>query len=165
MAKSHAEVMAAIKASEGDLMTFHEICTSLHMRTQQCLNRAERAERPNSALSFRWEELIEQLQTDPNIAENMDDLPIQALSIATLAERIASDPAITPTAVQPNPMHSREWEIGRDDDYDEQATRLYDTTPSQSGSQATFDLETERSRPGSSGVLNSLRDSLRRAQN
>ena len=54
-AKGHAEVVAAIKASDGDLHAFHEICTSLHKRTQECLNRAERAERPNSALSFRWE--------------------------------------------------------------------------------------------------------------
>lgn len=51
-----------ISKEDGDLFTFHKACVQLHARTQECLSRAERAERPNSALSFRWEELIEQLQ-------------------------------------------------------------------------------------------------------
>ncbi|GAB7350092.1 hypothetical protein MBLNU459_g0759t1 [Dothideomycetes sp. NU459] len=51
-----------IAKDDGDLLTFHKACIQLHARTQECLSRAERAERPNSALSFRWEELIEQLQ-------------------------------------------------------------------------------------------------------
>jgi len=58
----------AIGQEDGDLLGFHNLCTKLHARTQECLSRAERAERPSSALSFRWEELIDQLQTNPTLA-------------------------------------------------------------------------------------------------
>jgi hypothetical protein len=51
-----------IQVSDGDLLRFHNICVSLHERTNDCLNRAERAERPSSTLSVKWEELVEQLQ-------------------------------------------------------------------------------------------------------
>jgi hypothetical protein len=61
---SEAENLAAqIGKEDGDLLIFHKICKSLDGQTKECLSRAERAERPNSALSFRWEELIDQLQT------------------------------------------------------------------------------------------------------
>ncbi|KAL1310562.1 hypothetical protein AAFC00_000841 [Neodothiora populina] len=52
----------AIGKEDGDLLSFHVLCTELSARTQECLSRAEKAERPNSSLSFRWEELIDQLQ-------------------------------------------------------------------------------------------------------
>ncbi|KAF2492343.1 hypothetical protein BU16DRAFT_110923 [Lophium mytilinum] len=52
-----------IQQSDGDLLRFHDICTSLHQRTADCLNRAERAERPCSSLSVKWEELVEQLES------------------------------------------------------------------------------------------------------
>lgn len=160
--KSHAEVMAAIRASEGDLMSFHEICTRLHKRTQECLNRAERAERPNSALSFRWDELIDQLQPNQNLA-NSDGLhtpPASALALDTLAETVAGDPSIIPS-----PAHHRQWDVTDADDEDNDfGTRLYDTTPSHSDSQAAFELGRTRDRPGSSGLVSNLRDSLRRAQ-
>ncbi|KAF2475514.1 uncharacterized protein BDR25DRAFT_103280 [Lindgomyces ingoldianus] len=51
-----------IQSTDGDLLRFHNICVSLHERTSDCLNRAERAERPSSSLSVKWEELVEQLQ-------------------------------------------------------------------------------------------------------
>ncbi|KAF2787902.1 hypothetical protein K505DRAFT_256705 [Melanomma pulvis-pyrius CBS 109.77] len=51
-----------IQTTDGDLLRFHTICVSLHERTNDCLNRAERAERPSSTLSVKWEELVEQLQ-------------------------------------------------------------------------------------------------------
>ncbi|KAF2201406.1 hypothetical protein GQ43DRAFT_38085 [Delitschia confertaspora ATCC 74209] len=51
-----------IKTTDGDLLRFHNICVNLHERTNDCLNRAERAERPSSSLSIKWEELVEQLQ-------------------------------------------------------------------------------------------------------
>lgn len=60
---SEAEGLAAqIGKEDGDLLTFHKLCTSLDAQTKECLSRAERAERPNSTLSFRWEELIDHLQ-------------------------------------------------------------------------------------------------------
>jgi hypothetical protein len=51
-----------IQAGDGDLLRFHNICVSLSERTKDCLNRAEPAERPSSALSIDWEELVEKLQ-------------------------------------------------------------------------------------------------------
>ncbi|KAF2748322.1 hypothetical protein M011DRAFT_457661 [Sporormia fimetaria CBS 119925] len=51
-----------IQTGDGDLLHFHNICVSLRERTNDCLNRAERAERPNSSLEVKWEELIDQFQ-------------------------------------------------------------------------------------------------------
>lgn len=51
-----------IQSTDGDLLRFHQICVALNERTSDCLNRAERAERPSSSLSVKWEELVEQLQ-------------------------------------------------------------------------------------------------------
>ncbi|KAF2683109.1 hypothetical protein K458DRAFT_305605 [Lentithecium fluviatile CBS 122367] len=51
-----------IQPTDGDLLRFHQICVALNERTSDCLNRAERAERPSSSLSVKWEELVEQLQ-------------------------------------------------------------------------------------------------------
>jgi hypothetical protein len=165
-ARSHAELIGAIRASEGDLMAFHEICVRLNKRTQECLNRAERAERPNSALSFRWDELIDQLRPNQN-AESGDELhtpPASAIALDTLAETVAGDPSIVPSSLYSS-SHPREWDISHTDDDDEDfGTRLYDTTPSHSGSQAAFEFGSTRDRPGSSGLVSSLHDSLRRAQ-
>lgn len=70
--KSKSDLLAAIRQSDGDVREFHEICVKLSARTQECLSRAERAERPHSALSFQWEELIDQLQS-PTETEAADD--------------------------------------------------------------------------------------------
>jgi hypothetical protein len=59
-----------IQATDGDLLKFHQICVSLHERTSDCLNRAERAERPSSTLSVKWEELVEQLQGSASFDSN-----------------------------------------------------------------------------------------------
>ncbi len=48
---------------EGDLLKFHRLCVDLQQRTEDCLSRAEQAERPNSRLSVKWEELVEHLDT------------------------------------------------------------------------------------------------------
>ncbi|KAI9692723.1 MAG: hypothetical protein M1820_009428 [Bogoriella megaspora] len=73
-----------ITAEDGDLLTFHGMCVELNGRTQQCLERAERAERPTSGSSLKWEELVESLET------------VQ-LGSSTLAERRKSSVA---TAIQ-----------------------------------------------------------------
>lgn len=164
-----SEVLHAIRASDGDLLAFHKTCTKLHHRTQECLNRAERAERPNSALSFRWEELIDQLQTNTQPTESAREVPSQ-ISFDTVVEQIASDPSILPPTSQPNisleamRARTREWDATADDD--EHATRLYDPTPPQSGSATAFDvsaMQRESHRPGSSGFGQSFHGSLRRA--
>ena len=164
-AKSHAEMIAAIKASESDLLAFHEICTTLHKRTQECLNRAERAERPNSALSFRWDELLDQLPSGTTVETGDDLATTQASSVDTLAERVASDPSIVPPPALQNPFRSREWDVIPDENEADFGTRLYDTTPSHSSSQVAYEFGSTRDRPGSSGMVNNLHDSLRRAQN
>ena len=179
--KSHAEVLAAIKASDGDLQAFHDICTTLHLRTQECLNRAERAERPNSALSFRWEELIGQLQTNngPGGGNGSSDDELTAAQVAARnlrAHDLHGIPGDRSTIIPGLPplseRHEREWDIDRASSPDESSTpdehanltRLYDPTPPQSSVQSTFEFGSTRDRPGSSGVMSSLRDSLRRAQ-
>ncbi|KAI9831707.1 MAG: hypothetical protein M1819_004773 [Sarea resinae] len=47
---------------EGDLLTFHEICRDLNRRAKVCLSQAEQAERPSSAMSAQWEEVVERLE-------------------------------------------------------------------------------------------------------
>ncbi|KAF2857469.1 hypothetical protein K470DRAFT_171037 [Piedraia hortae CBS 480.64] len=56
------QIVADVEAAGGPLLAFHETCLQLHRRTQDCLNRAERAERPPSAGSFQWEHMIDQLR-------------------------------------------------------------------------------------------------------
>jgi hypothetical protein len=58
---------------EGELGKFHQLCLSLRRRTEECLVRAERAERPKSGNSFVWEEVIEQIESSssvPTLADN-----------------------------------------------------------------------------------------------
>jgi hypothetical protein len=60
--KTHSDILDAIIATDGELKDFHILCEELNTRTQECLNRAERAERPDSPHSFQWEDVINQLQ-------------------------------------------------------------------------------------------------------
>lgn len=50
-----------IHEGDGDLLIFHQLCQRLRQRTEDCLAKAERAERPSSVLSTKWDELVEQL--------------------------------------------------------------------------------------------------------
>jgi hypothetical protein len=50
---------------DGDVSGFHELCVGLQQRTKECLAKAEQAERPSSHFSFKWEELLEQLEDHP----------------------------------------------------------------------------------------------------
>lgn len=170
--RRESDILHAIHASEGDLLAFHDICTSLNRRTQECLNRAERAERPNSMSSFRWDELIGQLQINHN-TESGDELPSQT-SFDTVADKIASDPSILPPGMiassGADPVRrQREWDTVTDeDDEDAHATRLDDPTPRQSGV-TTYDItdmqpqERVRERPYSASFGTSIQGSLRRA--
>ncbi|KAK0338385.1 GTPase activating factor [Friedmanniomyces endolithicus] len=172
--KRHSDIMQAIQHAEGDLHAFHVICTSLNSRTQECLNRAERAERPNSMLSFPWEELLNQLQSNKENGSG-DELPSQ-VSYDEVAKTIASDPSILPPGMQARttfelPRH-REWDPVTDEESDDaQATRLYDPTPPSSTVTPTFDAANTqhvrdaapRDRPGTASMGSSLHGSLRRA--
>ena len=44
-----------------ELSKFDYLCQQLRQKTKDCLNRAEQAERPNGALTPKWEELVEQM--------------------------------------------------------------------------------------------------------
>jgi hypothetical protein len=173
--KRHSDVMHAINSSEGDLQSFHRICVTLNIRTQECLSRAERAERPNSELSFRWEELINQLQSN-NIADSGDEAPTQ-LSYDSMTDK-SDNPSLLPPGMQgrtidvPGP---RDWQPVTDEEEDEDAhaTRLYDPTPPVSAAMPNFDFaslhntresprESPRDRPGSASMSSSLHGSLRR---
>lgn len=138
--RSQPTLSQAIEQSEGDLRPFHELCMLLHGRTQECLSRAERAERPNSALSFRWDELIDQLERPPGD-------PARDRSFDKVADRIASDPTIVPPPHLEGLVHSLRTtqQDGEDSDEDDSnATRMYESsiapsenaTPSQPGTDA-----------------------------
>ncbi|KAF2095673.1 Rho GTPase activation protein, partial [Rhizodiscina lignyota] len=56
-------ITSTMQGSEGngDLLRFHNICAALRKRTQDVLARAERAERPGSALEAKWEAVVDEL--------------------------------------------------------------------------------------------------------
>lgn len=71
-----------IQETDCDLLRFHELCVQLHQKTVDCLNRAERAERPSSRDSLEWEEVVGKL--DPfSTAQSSHDDAESILSIAT----------------------------------------------------------------------------------
>ncbi|KAI5359663.1 Putative Rho GTPase activation protein [Septoria linicola] len=97
--KTHSDILNAINASEGDLKEFHQLCEELNARTQECLNRAERAERPDSPGSFQWEDVINQLQKahirgQTTKAGQQDPFDL-------VADRIANDPSLLPDDANP----------------------------------------------------------------
>lgn len=188
--KTHSEIISAIQASEGDMVTFHETCTRLNQRTQECLSRAERAERPTSALSFHWEELIDQLQSS-RVTGNGNGSAPDGSSLDPIADRIASDPSILPPGMDSNRTsdltagRERQWDVvtdEEDDEYNPVSSSYYDQ-PQQHPpmSNASNDLadfngpsipsshaavrQTIRERPGSANLSNNFqgRRSLRRA--
>lgn len=95
--KTHRDIINAIEASEGDLCEFHHLCEELNARTQECLNRAERAERPDSPGSFQWEDVINQLQKSH--VKGAGKAGQEFMDV--VAERIASDPSILPDDANP----------------------------------------------------------------
>jgi hypothetical protein len=114
-------------------------------------------------LSFRWDELIDQLQPNQHTDSGDEIYTPPASTLDAMAETVAGDPSIVPSS--PPPAPHREWDVTHEDvEDDDFGTRLYDTTPSHSGSQAAFEFGSTRDRPGSSGLVSNLRDSLRRAQ-
>lgn len=164
----NSEVMNAIQAAGGDLIAFHEICTNLSRRTQDCLNRAERAERPHSASSFKWDELIDQLRTDGNtdeigIADGGEELPTQA-SFDLLADNFARDPSVMQPSFPSKVGRNREWDVISPDMDEDQGAKVYQKKSSQTRPRAASDFVVSTERPSSSGVMSTLRDGLRRAQ-
>lgn len=161
--RARTDLLSEIQQSP-DLRSFHDVCSQLHARTQECLNRAERAERPNSALSFRWDELIDQLEKP---AEDDDS------SFDKVADRIASDPTIAPPGHLEGLVSQLQPAADTETDEDEAATRMYESTPPHS-SIATFDMTPSQqapetpSSPHNKNNNNNVRGSMRsdrRAEN
>lgn len=48
---------------EGELLQFHELCLGLQQRTDDCLLKAEEADRSADQLSLQWEDIVETLQS------------------------------------------------------------------------------------------------------
>lgn len=123
--KQQMSLIQAIHSSEGDLKAFHDVCSTLHARTQECLSRAERAERPNSALSFRWDELIDQLER-PASADG------HRSSFDKVADRIASDPSIVPPPhleALSTSLHDPAADLQEQSDEDDDSPGVYEPTP------------------------------------
>jgi hypothetical protein len=92
----HAGNVSGIQDTDGDLLKFHQLVVSLRHRTEDCLASAERAERPSSSLSFKWEELVEQLE---NTSSHPRSVPHSRMaSIST---------SITPTDDPESPTSGR----------------------------------------------------------
>jgi hypothetical protein len=87
--KTHSDILDAIMATDGELKDFHTLCEELNTRTQECLNRAERAERPDSPHSFQWEDVINQLQKAQIKASSKE-------AFDSVATKIANDPSMLP---------------------------------------------------------------------
>lgn len=138
-------LLQAINSADGDLKTFHDVCSTLHARTQECLSRAERAERPNSALSFRWDELIDQLERPPSNDGKRS-------SYDKVADHVAADPTIAPPphleALSAS-LHNPAADLTEGTDEDEASSRAYESTPTHSGSNSTaaFDMPPPPLRP------------------
>ncbi|KAK5108661.1 hypothetical protein LTR62_008066 [Meristemomyces frigidus] len=173
--RRYSDIITAINGAEGDLKEFHRLCITLNSRTQECLSRAERAERRSSPLEFKWEELLGQLQ---NNGGGEDDLPTQA-SYDTVVETIAGDPSILPPGMTSRSLHEEQrqqhWDIHTDEDEEDRdayITRLDDATPPHSISTQSHDASNpfhprrsmkDKERPGSASLGNSIQGSIRRA--
>ncbi|KAI7172379.1 Rho GTPase activation protein [Hortaea werneckii] len=169
-----SDTLNAIHASGGDLLSFHEICTTLDKRSKECLSRAERAERPNSALGFRWEELIDQLQ-NTTTNETSDEVPSQT-SYDTVADKIAGGPSILPAGMDSRmssdypPRRRRNWEPATDEeeeDDDVTSTSNYNPTASTASTPMPAEVHfaeprESRDRPSSAGRGSSFHGSIRR---
>ena len=85
-----------LEQDDTSFKSFQEICKNLSSRTQECLARAERAERPSSDLGFRWEELIESLQASTVLDGSSPLLDLDpAVADSTSA---TADEVVTPLA-------------------------------------------------------------------
>lgn len=102
----HANQQGHIAEEDGDLLSFHRTCQDLRRRTEDCLAGAERAERPGSTLSSRWEEVVEGLESSN----------AQAKQARSLHSRVGSSTSTTHS--QPDsPIESKQMrDLGFTDD-------------------------------------------------
>ncbi|KIW08933.1 uncharacterized protein PV09_00849 [Verruconis gallopava] len=139
----HANQQSHIGEEDGDLLKFHNICINLRNRTEECLAKAERAERPSSTLSFRWEELVEGLETANT----------QRAQARSLHSRVGSSSASTTRSNPESPIEAarnrdRAFEMPMNEDV---IVRAKSTTGRRHNSQSSAISSTASPQPGSDG--------------
>jgi len=66
-----------------ELRKFDRLCEDLRLRTRDCLNQAEQAERPSGTLEVKWEELIEQMDRKARIKSLPNEKPTPSPTAST----------------------------------------------------------------------------------
>ena len=73
-----------VEATASDeLKKFDRLCEDLRLRTRDCLNQAEQAERPSGTLEVKWEELIEQMDRKARINSFPSEKPTPSPTAST----------------------------------------------------------------------------------
>jgi GTPase-activator protein for Ras-like GTPase/C2 domain len=98
----HAKEVNILEA-EGDMKRFHQLCLALRQRTEDCLARAERAERPTSVLDYKWDALVEELESQ-RFQSNTPDSPSDNSRPGLSLEMPPFESSRTPRAKQPIPQ-------------------------------------------------------------
>jgi hypothetical protein len=104
------DILDTIKP-DGELATFHRTCLELRQRTDECLARAERAERPSSQSGEAWEELVGQLETDTALSTTSSGTAVEegpSRSRTLLAES-SGRPSPASRTPSDSPLSLRPW--------------------------------------------------------
>jgi len=151
-----------IPSSDGDISKFHNICVSLQQRTHDCLNRAERAERPDSTLSMKWEELVDKMSAEASA----DMAAARGSKLSTSLTRTSStstspSPTSDPQPARPSASRARsetgvtkssrtetrDWDVTSEDRYSRGMTPPRLSSPIYTSAPAAADKATPRTRP------------------
>jgi hypothetical protein len=105
-----ADILDTIKP-DSELAAFHHTCLELRQRTDECLARAERAERPSSQSGEAWEELVGQLETDTTLSTTSSSTAVEegySRSRKLLAEA-SGRPSAASRTPSDSPLSLRPW--------------------------------------------------------
>jgi hypothetical protein len=122
----------ASHALEGDLLIFHELCLSLQERTDECLEKAQEADRNADLMSQQWEDMVSQFSStslkplDPNM------LPESEYSIPSYSSSFSQTPYLPSMTSRSSLDHPR--------------TNNSAIPPSSSGSVETLETREKRER-------------------
>ncbi|EON63333.1 hypothetical protein W97_02560 [Coniosporium apollinis CBS 100218] len=151
-----------IPSSDGDISKFHNICVSLQQRTHDCLNRAERAERPDSTLSMKWEELVDKMSAEASA----DMAAARGSKLSTSLTRTSStstspSPTSDPQPARPSASRARsetnvtkssrtetrDWDVTSEDRHSGGMTPPRLSSPIYTSAPTAADKATPRTRP------------------
>ncbi|MCJ1382746.1 hypothetical protein MMC17_005859 [Xylographa soralifera] len=99
----------ALETASEEIRTFDYLCEELRLRTRDCLNQAEQAERPSGTLEVKWEELIEQMDRRAKVPASFPSEGSTSSSTAsplTASSQGRASPLLTTKAI-PSPRHGR----------------------------------------------------------